>query len=163
MHSCDFCCRNATLTGLRGPKDPWYWDPQSWHQPCDLHFYRSMPTESDRRPTMNWKRIVPSLVLLIFSVDTAMILAEHGLVGFFELVFANTATLQVFGDLVIALVLVTIWMVADARKLGRNVWPFVILTLGLGSIGPLAYLSTRSTESAASHTNPNVARRQTAT
>ncbi len=102
---------------------------------------------------MNWKRILPATVLLIFSIDTAIILAEHGLVGFVEKVFANTATLQVFADLVIALVMVTLWMIADARKLGRNVWPFVALTLGLGSIGPLAYLATRSTETAADSTS----------
>lgn len=41
--------------------------------------------------------------------------------------------------------LITIgWMVGDARRHGLPAWPFVVLTLALGSIGPLTYLTVRA-------------------
>jgi len=46
-------------------------------------------------------------------------------------------------DLVIALTLVLVWMWRDAQATGRNVWPWVLLTLVAGSFGPLGYLLTR--------------------
>lgn len=56
---------------------------------------------------------------------------------------ANAATLQVFADLGIALGLVMVWMWQDARQQGISPLPFVALTLGLGSVGPLLYLIRR--------------------
>jgi hypothetical protein len=47
-------------------------------------------------------------------------------------------------DLTIALSLVTVWMVRDARQRGQSVAPFVVLTLLLGSVGPLLYLIRRA-------------------
>ncbi|MBP6701113.1 MAG: PLDc N-terminal domain-containing protein, partial [Halioglobus sp.] len=41
---------------------------------------------------------------------------------------------------VIALVLVLTWLVPEARKAGRNPWPWIVATLFLGSFGPLLYL-----------------------
>ncbi len=48
---------------------------------------------------------------------------------------------QVLADLVIALLLVLSYLVPDARKAGRNPWPWLVLTLFLGSIAPLLYLA----------------------
>ncbi len=46
-------------------------------------------------------------------------------------------------DLVIACTLGIVWIWRDARAQGRNPIPFVLLTLGLGSIGLLLYLLMR--------------------
>ena len=43
-------------------------------------------------------------------------------------------------DITIALVLVLTWMARDARHNGRRFLPYLLLTLGAGSIGPLLYL-----------------------
>ena len=48
--------------------------------------------------------------------------------------------MQVFADIAIALVLVLAWMWRDAASTGRRFWPYAIVTLMLGSIGPLLYL-----------------------
>jgi hypothetical protein len=57
--------------------------------------------------------------------------------------FQSLAGAQVMADLVIALCLFMAWMRRDARTLGRNPWPWLILTLTAGSFGPLLYLLTR--------------------
>jgi hypothetical protein len=46
---------------------------------------------------------------------------------------------QVIADLVIVLVLLVTCLVPEARKAGRNPWPWVVATLLLGSIGLLLY------------------------
>ena len=47
---------------------------------------------------------------------------------------------QVFTDLVIALVLVLLWLIPEAKRNGKSPWPWVVLTLVSGSFGPLLYL-----------------------
>ncbi len=50
---------------------------------------------------------------------------------------------QILADFLIALTIALGWCVADARRRDLNYWPFVVLTLTLGAIGPLAYLIHR--------------------
>jgi hypothetical protein len=47
-------------------------------------------------------------------------------------------------DLSIALTLVLGPLVRDIRRRGGRVWPLLVATLALGSIGPLGYLSIRA-------------------
>lgn len=79
-------------------------------------------------------------VIVAFGILTAAALLRHGYWGIFAPHFQSLAGLQVFTDLVIALVLVMVWMWRDARRRGRNPWPWIAATLLLGSFGPLAYL-----------------------
>ena len=93
---------------------------------------------------MNAKQIVLGLVLAVFGFETAWALANFGFVGFWEELLASSfATYLVVADLVIALSLVMAWMWSDARERGVTVWPYLVVTLLLGSIGPLAYLIRR--------------------
>lgn len=89
---------------------------------------------------MSWKRIGLGIVLADFAALNVYVVAKYGFMGFFELALANTATIAVMVDLAIALSLVTAWMWRDARDRGRAFFPYAILTLLFGSIGPLAYL-----------------------
>jgi hypothetical protein len=88
-------------------------------------------------------RLLLVLVFLAFAALTALAVVEHGVIGIFTFQFQTSAGWQVLVDLVIALALVLVWLVQDARAQGRNPWPWVAATLALGSFGPLVYLLTR--------------------
>lgn len=92
---------------------------------------------------MNATQIALEVVLAAFSALTGYAVYQHGYLGFFELIVANAATLTLFADLTIALTLVLFWMWQDARERGTSVVPYAILTLTLGSVGPLLYLIRR--------------------
>lgn len=92
---------------------------------------------------MNAKQIGLGILLFDFLTLCAYAVYQYGYVGFFELVTANAATMAAFVDLAIALTLIVVWMVRDARARGISPLPYVLLTLALGSAGPLAYLIRR--------------------
>ena len=46
-------------------------------------------------------------------------------------------------DLTISLALIVLWMWSDAAERGLPFWPYAVVTLALGSLGPLAYLIHR--------------------
>jgi len=83
------------------------------------------------------------VTLILFGALSAAALRHHGYFGIFALHFQTFGGMQVLIDLVIALILVMVWMWRDAKATGRNVWPWIIATLALGSFGPLVYLLTR--------------------
>lgn len=99
---------------------------------------------------MNWKTIGLAVLLADFSALTAWVVWEHGVVGLYALVFANTATTLLAVDLVIALSLVGAWLYDDARERGVSATPFLLLTALAGSVGPLLYLVLRERSVASS-------------
>lgn len=78
-------------------------------------------------------------ILLPFGLYSTYAVYEIGYFGIFAS-HAHIAGMQVLADLVIACTLALVWMWRDAAATGRNIWPYVLLTLTLGSIGPLLYL-----------------------
>ncbi len=84
-----------------------------------------------------------TLVTAAFTAFTLYVLSRTGLVGFFEQLLSTPAGWQTLADLTIALTLVLAWMWQDTRREGRAFWPWVPVTLLLGSIGPLLYLLLR--------------------
>jgi hypothetical protein len=91
-------------------------------------------------------RILLLFTTLGFGAFTALALWHHGYLGLFQPALESLAAAQVLIDLVIALVLFLVWMWGDAKRLGRNPWPWAALTLAAGSFGPLLYLLTRPTD-----------------
>ena len=97
---------------------------------------------------MSGKQIVLWLVLIDFAALTVYAVVQHGYLGFFELALANWATRLLFADLCIALSLIAVWMVRDARERGASWWPYLALTLVFGAAGPLLYLIRRESHGA---------------
>ncbi len=92
---------------------------------------------------MSWRQILLGLILADFLALTAVVLYQHGYVGFFELAFANSATTLLFADLVIVLGLAAVWMWQDARERGVRVLPYLAIGALFGAAGPLLYLIVR--------------------
>ncbi|MEM7002198.1 MAG: DUF2834 domain-containing protein [Pseudomonadota bacterium] len=97
----------------------------------------------DRRQIRN----LAIFMLIPFSALTAWAVYEYGLTGIFANQLTTSAGIQVLVDLVIAMILFLIWMFPDARKSGRNPWPYVVITLLAGCFGPLLYLALTKVES----------------
>jgi uncharacterized membrane protein len=89
------------------------------------------------------QRTLIVITLVLFAVLSAAALWQHGYFGIFALHFRSYGGAQVLADLVIALMLVLVWMWHDAKANGRNIWPWIAVTLAFGSFGPLLYLLTR--------------------
>ena len=93
---------------------------------------------------MNAKQIGLAVVLADFAAFTAYVVYQYGYLEFYRAAVSNAVTIQVSIDLIIALSLVTVWMWRDARDRGMSVLPYLLVTLTLGSIGPLLYLIRRA-------------------
>ena len=91
---------------------------------------------------MSAKQLVLTLVLVAFGAETVYVTFQHG-ADLIDLIFANSATILLSADLVIALSLIVGWMIVDARERGATAWPYVVLTALTGSVGPLLYLIRR--------------------
>jgi len=89
---------------------------------------------------MNLNTVLLLVVFAAFGALSLVALAEHGYFGLFLYQFQTTAGWQVLADLAVACGVGIIWMLGDARRNGRQAWPYVLMTLALGSFGLLAYL-----------------------
>ncbi len=83
---------------------------------------------------------VLAIVTASFAAFTGWVVLRTGYVGFFRELLAGPAGWQVLVDVTLALFLVLSWVRRDARASGRRFWPYALLTIGLGSLGPLLYL-----------------------
>jgi hypothetical protein len=92
---------------------------------------------------MNARQLAVLVVFVPFAALNVYVVYLYGYAGFVQLALANAATVAVLVDLTIALSLVTLWMWQDAGERGIGIFPYLLLTLTLGSIGPLLYLLRR--------------------
>jgi hypothetical protein len=86
------------------------------------------------------RRLFIAFIILDFALLTGYALEQHGYWGIIAYHLPSSAGWQVIADLVISCVIIARWIFADARRNGRNPWPYLLLMLVLGSFGPLFYL-----------------------
>jgi hypothetical protein len=83
------------------------------------------------------------VTLILFGIVSGLALYYHGYWGIIEPHFKSWGAGQVFFDLVISVTILLVWMVRDLRAAGKPAWPWIVLTLGTGSFGPLFYLLSK--------------------
>ena len=89
------------------------------------------------------QKILAWIILIPFTLLSVYAVSQVGYWGIFEYHLHSPAGWQVIVDLVIACVLLLSWIIPEAKREGRNPWPFVVITLFLGSFCPLLYLITK--------------------
>jgi len=99
------------------------------------------PSGSAPARPLTW---IAGVVLAGFGAFSMWVVVTQGYTGFVALAGREPWALQMLLDLVIALSVAVGWMRGDARRRGIAIWPYVIATLVLGSIGVLAYLVRRA-------------------
>ncbi len=101
---------------------------------------------------MTKKEIVLWLVLAEFVALTGYAIFSEGFLAFVpiasEIATGSFWGLQILIDFVLAVAIGLGFVLFDARRRGLRAWPFVALTLSLGSIGLLGYLVYRERASA---------------
>jgi hypothetical protein len=80
------------------------------------------------------------LVTAAFVSFSLWVLMQIGYFGIWQGGFASLGSTQITLDLIIACTLVMGFIARDCRARGRAWWPWALMTLVLGSIGPLVYL-----------------------
>jgi hypothetical protein len=91
-------------------------------------------------------KIILLITTILFSILSFFPIAEFGVLGIFNQALQNSATIQIFIDLVISLLLFSLWLKQDAKANNRNFIFWFIFTFALGSFGPLFYLLTAKTK-----------------
>ncbi|AOT00484.1 hypothetical protein ESP131_09545 [Exiguobacterium sp. U13-1] len=90
---------------------------------------------------------IPKPLLLVitiaFAVLTAFSIIDFGVLGIFAEATQNTATLQIFVNLILCALFIIVWLRHDTRRAGRSFPLWAIITLAIGAFGPLLYLLTR--------------------
>ena len=85
-------------------------------------------------------RTIAIILLIPFAILTAYAVMQVGYIGILDYHRHSPAGWQVITDLVIAILLILLWLIPDAKASGRNPWPYAAISVFLGSIGPLLYL-----------------------
>ncbi len=85
------------------------------------------------------RRILAGLVLVLFALLTVGALNQDG-TDIAATVTRTFSHLQIWVDLVIAIILWVFWVYADTRRRGASPWPWIVFALLLGAFAPLAYL-----------------------
>lgn len=89
------------------------------------------------------RRLLLTLVSISFILYTAYVSWHIGYWGIWQAGLSSIGSLQILLDVIICCALICLWMHQDARRHGRNPWPWIIATGFLGSIAPLCYLLMR--------------------
>lgn len=86
------------------------------------------------------KQKLAMAVFFVFLVWSGYLSIGYNYFDFIKAALSNGPSLQVATDLGIALSMILIVIYQDAKRSDRRFWPYMIITLFLGSFGPLLYL-----------------------
>lgn len=86
------------------------------------------------------RRMLAIILLIPFIPLSLYAVYQVGYIGIFDYHRHSVAGWQVFSDLVIACILLLSWIVPEAKRNGQNPWPIILMTILLGSFGPLLYI-----------------------
>ena len=78
------------------------------------------------------------LLLLHVTVSTKA-LYDHGFFELYAFAMRDWPQFQILTDLTVAVVLLSVFVLRDARATGRKAWPYLVGALLLGSLSPLLY------------------------
>ena len=83
-----------------------------------------------------------AMLLAPFALYSFAVMFAIGYDGIWLDGLASPGSRQILADLTVMAILACTWLAADARRSGRKAWPWVLMTLTCGSLGPLVYLLT---------------------
>jgi hypothetical protein len=93
---------------------------------------------------MQVQKLALAIALLIaFTLYSVTVAVEHGPFGFIAVHLEGGWNMQIFLDLVLALLGFFTLAAPDAKRHGISHWPYFAASLALGSIGMLAYFVHR--------------------
>ncbi len=105
---------------------------------------------------MTKKQWLLGIVLADFLALNAYALYQVGYAGVFREVLSSVGGVAVFVDLTIAISLIAVWMWNDAKRRGISPVPYLVTSVLLGSVGPLAYLLRTSGSEAPEAVTPRL-------
>ena len=80
------------------------------------------------------------IALIPFAALTILAMVADGTNGFPNAITYNLISLQIWLDLVLAMVIWCAWLVPEARAAGRNPWPWIVGALIFGAFVPPIYI-----------------------
>jgi hypothetical protein len=104
---------------------------------------RSLSSSASPETAVRPSLVPAALVLALFVPFSLWVLYADGVMGLINVIRHEPWGAQLFFDLCISASLASVYVVRDARKRGLVVWPFLVETLLLGSIGLLSYFVYR--------------------
>ena len=94
--------------------------------------------------TQTTERRLAAVAIVGFAILTIAGIVNDGVPGgAIDAITFNTMSWQIYIDLVLAIVVLSIWIHRDARRRGINPWPFIVGGVIAGMFGPLLYLLLR--------------------
>ncbi len=118
---------------------------RAYHQSMATTMAPSVPAPLHQ---LRSRALAAGVVLAVFAAYSLWVIAGHGVLGFVTLALREPWAMQLLVDLAIACTFAVGWMAHDARKHGIVLWPFVVATVLVGSIGLLGYVVWRGVTTA---------------
>ena len=104
-----------------------------------------MDTKTNSEGVVN-KAVIGAVLVGFLALNGYAFYADGQLMGLLRTIEAMRGWALVLGvDLMIALTMIAVWIVRDAKKDGRAGVPYALLTVATGSIGSLLYLLGKRT------------------